>query len=166
MDSVKECVRCTATTSKRQRCSKSTCIYPGLCRQHFIQRHGLKLAPSSIPNGGWGLFTTKEFPANSKIADYTGNIVSTREWNRNQSSYGASLGPNRVIDARSTQSGIARYSNDCRNQNRGAGHCRGNNSSLRITRQNKIILESTRRLAANEEVFNAYGGNYWAGGDE
>ena len=52
--SVRDCVRCSAITAKGTRCSRTTCIYPGMCCQHFKARNGLKLAPSNIPNAGLG----------------------------------------------------------------------------------------------------------------
>ena len=159
--SVRECVRCSAITTKGTRCTRRTCIYPGECYQHFQQHNGLKLAPSSIPNSGLGLFTTRAFPENRKIADYTGDIVLDTDWDLNPSDYGAKYDATHTIDGRSTQSGIARYSNDCRTADRLAGRCRGNNARLRITRQKNVILESKSRIPANTEVFNSYGKDYW-----
>ena len=159
--SVRECVRCSAITTKGTRCTRRTCIYPGECYQHFQQHNGLKLAPSSIPNSGLGLVTIRSFQANRKIADYTGDIVPDTDWASDPSDYAAAYDATHTIDGRSTQSGIARYSNDCRTADRLAGRCRGNNARLRITRQKNVILESKGRIAANTEVFNSYGNYYW-----
>ena len=160
--SVRDCVRCSAITAKVTRCTRSTCIYPGMCFQHFQARNGLKLAASNIPNAGLGLFTTRAIQPYRKISDYTGNIVPDDEWVQNQSAYGVQFDKDHTLDGRSTQTGIARYANECRKKDRLAGRCRGNNSQLRHTKQNTIILESkSRRIPANTKVLTSYGAAYW-----
>ena len=83
-------------------------------------------------------------------------------WVADPSDYGVDYDENHTLDARSTQSGIARYANECKPADRAAGRCRGNNSQLRKTLQNNIILESRgSRIPANSEIFTSYGHNYW-----
>ena len=162
--SIVECVRCSATKTNGGRCTRTTCIYPGLCWQHFRAKNGLKLAPSQILNSGLGLFTTRPVQPYRKIADYTGEIWNDADWANSPSDYGIQYDEDHTLDARSTQDGIARYANECRAENRQAGQCRGNNAQLRRTRQNSLILESRgSRIPANREIFTAYGDRYWDG---
>ena len=163
MTSVRDCVRCSATTARGTRCTRTTCIYPGMCYQHFQARNGLKLAPSGIPNAGLGLFTTRAFQPFRKIAAYTGDIVSDDEWLEDPSDYGVDYDSDHTLDARSTQSGIARYANSCREIDRSSNLCRGNNAQLRTTRQNNIILETRgSRIPRGREIFANYGNSYWS----
>jgi hypothetical protein len=163
--SVRDCVRCTAITARGTRCIRNTCIYPGECYQHFKQNHGLYLAPSSIPNSGLGLFTSKTINRKSKIADYTGYIEPNDTWELNKSNYGVKYNDTQTLDGRSTQTGIARYSNDCRPENINAGLCTRNNAHLRFTEGDSLILESKCPIRPDTEVFNSYGKRYWRNRD-
>lgn len=162
--SVRECVQCSAETRKGDRCKKSTCKYSEFCRQHTIKLFELVLRPSNIPESGTGLYTTKNIPAKKRIAKYTGDIKTLEQYRENPSGYAVAIPRGRVIDARSTQSGIARYANDCRPVNRREGHCRGNNAKFSIsTRKGETSawLVSTKRIPADSEIFVSYGRDYW-----
>jgi hypothetical protein len=161
MTTVRDCARCSAITAKGTRCTRTTCIYPELCFQHFRVRYGLKLAPSNLPAAGLGLFTTRPISRNRKIADYTGDIWSDDDWAEDPSDYGVQYDENHTLDARSTQSAIGRYANECRTADKRAGRCRGNNSQLRTTRQRNVVLESRSRIPSNTEIFTSYGKMYW-----
>lgn len=160
--SVRDCVRCEATKADGRRCTRNTCIYPKYCWQHFRSLKRLKLAPSNIPEAGLGLFTTRSFQPLTTIAKYTGNIFSNEAWAESPSDYGVQYSNDTVLDARSTQSAIGRYVNECKAVDRLAGICRGNNALLRKTRLNNIIVESkVARIPANSEIFAKYGNDYW-----
>ena len=164
--SVRECTQCIARTRKGRgpRCKNRTCIYPGLCRQHTMQLVKLVLKPSEIPGGGRGLFTTVTIPANTKIAEYTGEIKMQAEYEANPSGYGIAIPHGRVLDAWSTQSGIARMANDCRTANKRAGQCKGSNSRfVKSTRggHTTVSLKSTKRIPKGGEIYVAYGRQYW-----
>ena len=162
MTSVRDCVRCQATTARGTRCSRITCIYPKYCFQHFRAKKGLRLAPSNIPGAGLGLFTTRAFQPNRKIAPYSGTLFDNASWEEDKSDYGVKYSEDQVLDGRSTQDGIARYANQCQATDRRARFCRGNNSQLRKTLQNNIILESRgSRIPAGREIFVNYGDRYW-----
>ena len=74
-DSRKTCQRCTATTKSGQRCKNRTCRGKQ-CWQHLKKEQGLRVKQSEIAGAGFGLFTTKPFRKNQKIANYTGENLS------------------------------------------------------------------------------------------
>ena len=160
MTTVTVCVRCSAITTKGTRCTRNTCIYPGECFQHFQMRHGLKLAPSRIPNAGLGVYTTKRIPPYTKIADYTGRIISNTAWELDSSDYGVKYDSKHTLDARETQDGLGRYVNDCRTENKSV--CAGNNANIHQTPQKNVYIQSNARaITANSEIYAAYGQRYW-----
>jgi SET domain-containing protein len=69
------------------------------------------------------------------------------------------------MDAASTQTGLARYANDCRSANKRAGQCKGNNSKfdMTTTRAGKttIWLRATKNIKAGSEILISYGRKYW-----
>ena len=60
---------------------------------------GLYLSKSNIPKSGMGLFTNKAIPKGAKVSDYTGKMVSTKEWNDGgEGDYGVQMNKNQVLD--------------------------------------------------------------------
>ena len=161
--SVRECTRCSATNKKGGRCSRNTCKYFDMCWQHTRANKGLYLAESSIPGSGTGVFTLRAIKKNAKIADYTGQLVSNQGWNDGGTGdYGVQLNKREVLDARSTQTALGRYANDCRPRNRKNRHCKLN-ARFSINHHNKTVtLKATKNIPANSEIFVSYGKEYWA----
>jgi hypothetical protein len=125
----------------------------------------LYLKPSSIPNSGSGLFTSKDIATKTRIAKYTGVIKTLAESQANPTGYDVAIPKGRVLDASSTQSGIARYANDCRGKNKKKKQCKGNNAKFSISTRNgttNVWLVSTKAISAGSEIFVSYGGaSYW-----
>ena len=163
--SIRECVRCSAQTKKGARCKRTTCAYSTFCNTHTKQLFGLYLRKSSISGSGKGLFTVKEIPPKTRIAKYTGTIKTRTAYDAKPSGYGVGLPRGKVMDAASTQSGIARYANDCRTANQRLKQCKGNNSKFNVSARagtSSVWLTSTKRIPANTEIFVSYGGRgYW-----
>lgn len=163
--SIRECVRCSAQTRKGARCKNRTCIYSEFCNVHTKRIFDLYLKPSAIPSSGSGLFTSKPIATKTRIAQYTGQIKTAAENQRNPSGYAVAIPRQRVLDAASTQSGIARYANDCRSINKRENQCRGNNAKFAISTRKGVTsvwLVSTKPIPANTEIFVSYGGSsYW-----
>ena len=163
--SIRECVRCSAQTQKGARCKKRTCVYSEFCNTHTKKLFDLYLKPSSIPASGSGLFTSKHIATKTRIAKYTGEIKTAAENQENPSGYGLEIPKARVLDAASTQSGIARYANDCRSVNKREKQCKGNNSRFSVSTRKGITsvwLVSTKSIPANSEIFVSYGArSYW-----
>ena len=167
--SIRVCERCAAATrqGKGQQCKNSTCITSEFCTAHTKSLFDLSLKPSSIPRAGTGLFTMKAIPKNQKIARYTGKVITQAKYDEKPSGYGVAIDapPDHVMDAASTQSGLARYANDCRSANKRAGQCKGNNSKfdMTTTRAGKttIWLRATKNIKAGSEILISYGRKYW-----
>jgi hypothetical protein len=115
--SVRECTQCTATAqSTGNRCKLRTCVSARYCWRHLITLEGLRIKPSTIPNAGLGLFTTKDRIRNEKLDNYkVGTVRETkREIDRR---YGNEVGKYvwcannaNCFDARSTQTNWVRTS--------------------------------------------------------
>jgi hypothetical protein len=137
-------------------------LYSEFCRVHTKQIFDLVLKPSGIPGAGTGLFTTVAIGKNKNIARYTGQVKSLEEYNVNPSGYAVALSRGRVLDAASTQAGIARYANDCRPKNKRSGHCSGNNARFVVNhRTDSVWLRSTKKILAGSEILISYGKSYW-----
>ena len=95
-----------------------------MCFQHTKQKKGLQVKKSKIKNAGLGLYATKDFQNGQKIADYGGVVVSFAQYEKNPSGYGIHLNKKEVLDGKSTQSGLARYANNCRKVNKQKGGSR------------------------------------------
>ena len=164
--SIRECVTCSARTLKGIICKNRTCKYSKFCNVHTRKLFDLYLNPSAIPSSGSGLFTSKPIATKTRIAQYTGQIKTAAENQNNPSGYAVAIPKQRVLDAASTQSGIARYANDCRSANKREKHCKGNNAKFSISTRNGVTsvwLVSTKTIPANSEIFVSYGGSsYWS----
>ncbi len=160
----RDCVRCSAETRRGTRCKNTTCMYSEFCRAHTIQLFNLVLRNSTIPDSGKGLVTTVAIPPKTRIAKYTGDIKTIEEYRADPSGYAVNIPRGRVVDARSTQSGIARYANHCRTINKRRGECNGNNAKFSVSTRGGITsiwLVSTKRIPAGSEIFVSYGSGYW-----
>src|SRR6478609_1276980 len=70
VSTLRDCVRCSAKTKSKKRCTRRTCVTAGKCWQHTAAEDGLRVKPSTIPGAGKGLFAERDFAPNRKIADY------------------------------------------------------------------------------------------------
>ena len=158
--SVRECVQCAAATKTGARCKNITCLYGEFCSVHTKQLFDLAIKPSNIKEAGKGLYTLIAIKKGTNIAKYTGKMMSDEEFEANPSPYGLEVKKNRLIDARSTQTGLARYANSCRKGDK----CKGNNSKFSISHRTNpptVWLKATKNIKAGDEVFVPYGKRYW-----
>lgn len=72
---VRECDRCVAITKSGAVCRNRTCR-GAKCWIHTKTQEGLRIKPSQVANGGFGLHTTRRFPAGAKLADYAGEKLT------------------------------------------------------------------------------------------
>jgi uncharacterized protein len=160
--SVRECDRCHGTTKGGVRCSRTTCQTARYCWQHLIKESGLRVRRSSIPRAGLGLYAEKDYPKGKLIGAYTGDIIDKAELDKRygkntQAAYVLGTAKNRFIDARSTQSCVARYANGCDKPRSGSKvKCNADFT----TRAN---LRATRKIEKGDEIFARYGRSYWKG---
>ena len=112
-----------------------------------------------------GLFTNKAIPKGAKVCDYTGKMVTTKEWNDGgEGDYGVQMNKNQVLDARSTQTALGRYANDCRNKNKKKKECQGRNAKFVINTKKKTVrVVATKKIPAHSEIYVSYGKQYWKG---
>ena len=132
-----------------------------MCWQHTKSNKGLQIKPSGIPNAGFGLFTSKPFTNNQTIARFGGDIVPYEQYRENPSGYGIHINNRTILDSKSTQSGMARYANTCKTENRRDEDCVSNNSRIVVNPRNQTAsLKATRRIPIGKEVFAAYGNRF------
>lgn len=160
-----DCRQCTTVTNGK-RCKRTTCKYSHHCWQHTQKRKGVTIQDSAIKGAGTGLFATREIPKNSIVtyADKGRDFLTVSELQRRYPN--PSRPPTYALcknnrpdglcaDARSTQSGIARYINH-RPRSRA-------NTSLHIgKKRGKPYAEAraTKRIRAGTELTAPYGSQY------
>jgi hypothetical protein len=170
--------RCHAIGKNGQRCSKKTLrgIY---CFIHHRSLEHIKIAPSTIPNAGLGLFAvapTKippadgiEFHRGDKIVPYNGDVIVV---NRNDEAdagdnYALQIKqhPLTLISARRTNTGSGRYANAKR------GGAAFNNAQLRFNnramsnvplKDKEGYLEATKDIKPGDEITVVYGRSFWS----
>ncbi|MBN2164533.1 MAG: SET domain-containing protein-lysine N-methyltransferase [Pontiellaceae bacterium] len=115
---------------------------------------GLEIRPSLVPNAGLGLFTTRPFRQGESICEYKGTqlglfqLLRTRDW-----SY-IYTGEDAWIDAGPHENVRARYIND--NFDQSKINCAYHDEA------GKVWVRALRDIAADEELYAAYGDHYWA----
>lgn len=97
---------------------------------------------------GLGLFTLQPIPADKRIIEYVGIIISAEEADRRGGKYLFDLDGKRAIDG-TARSNIARYINHS---------CRPNAEAF--TSGNRIWIWSTKNIQAGEEITIDYGKEY------
>ena len=148
--SIKTCGQCTAITAAGTRCRNRTCKTP-LCWVHLKSQAHLKIAKSTIPSAGEGLFVTTNVKKGARIAPYSGEVVSREPAN---TAYVLAAGK-KFIDASRTTSSAGRYANDGRSVRR-------NNSRYVVdAKRTTAAIAATKKIPAGGEVLVPYGRSYW-----
>lgn len=161
-ETVYECARCSGKTQDDHRCKKHTCKIPKLCWQHLAKEKNLKVKKSTIPNAGQGLFALKTFPKDTSLGEYKGKVMSREEFDKKYGDdggqYGADLGPNKVVDAASTQSTVLRYVNGSDNPKKKLP----SNTKFKVKGKNKAVeMRTTKKVEKGQEFLVPYGKGYW-----
>ena len=159
--SVRHCVQCNAITKKGIRCKRITCKYTTYCWQHTQLIRKFSVKKSTIPGAGNGLFTLKNIKKGDRIIEYTGEIIDNDKDDNELSIYGIGISNDKIIDAKSTQSELGRYSNDCRKESRRKKQCKNNNARFEDDGNDRVYLVATKRIRIGEEIFTDYGNEYW-----
>lgn len=97
---------------------------------------------------GLGLFTVQPIPANKRIIEYIGPVISAEEADKSRGKYLFELDEKRAIDGRA-RSNTARYINHS---------CRPNAKAY--TSGRRIWIWSVRNIKAGEEITIDYGKEY------
>ena len=115
---------------------------------------------SRLPGAGNGLFAKRFIPKGMLIVEYKGRITTWKDVEHHEGSNGYIyyVKRNHVIDASRTRSALARYANDAR----GLGRVKGlYNNAEYVEVGHKVFIKSTKDIEAGEEIFVAYGKEYW-----
>lgn len=150
--------QCTAHTKAGHRCRIITAKVGPMCWIHTKSKLGVQVKPSKIKGAGLGLFATRKIPANTVIDNYRGQVLDQLEAERRHNiAYIFKVNKNKYIDAVKTNSGPARYANDCRST---AFDC---NASLAVNpRQENVTLKvKNKPIPAGKEILASYGEGYW-----
>ena len=122
---------------------------------------GLQVKSSTIKAAGKGLYTARPFKKGEKVADYGGSVISQEQYAKSPSGYGIHLNKDQILDGKSTQSGIGRYANNCKTENKKKGECQGNNARIIPNVRNKTAtIRATKGITKGTEIFVPYGRHY------
>lgn len=122
------------------------------------ERWGLRVGPSSIPNAGLGLYTTRKRHAHEFICNYNGELLTAEQMNQRYSAdelaeFAVQISKNKFLDARDKRS-AASFMNDALN----SGFI--NNVKFVATKKNAAVF-SIVDIPADSELFISYGTEYW-----
>jgi hypothetical protein len=125
----------------------------------FLERQ-LIVKRSTLKGAGKGLFTIRDIPRGTKIAEYKGKVSNWKEVDSKEGSNGYIYYVNRdhVIDARPVKDAVARYANDAKGLARVDGVT---NNCTYIIEGRKVYIKSMRHIPGGSELFVGYGKEYW-----
>lgn len=165
--------QCQFVNEHKERCTNEARLYPHLCDEHGPLVYEMKIMPSTIPNAGYGLFTQIDLAEGDFIALYNGEALTSEQKKKRYpradlTSYCYTVKKNDkgqeydvVVDAASTQSCLARYINDGRDDPKYPTNAKYTPLS---TAKGFIVPAAlaTKSIKAGEEIFISYGVSYWA----
>lgn len=158
---------CIAKTKKGTQCRHIVNIGQPFCYQHITSSMNLKIKPSTLPNGGKGLFawspqTPFVFDKDDIICEYDGEFISRSTLDNRYGEYTAPY----AIAIRTGNN--PRYEDAA--LHRGIGSLANHNTPQyvnakfvikKLQRKNhSIYLKATRRILHGEEIFVDYGLDY------
>lgn len=106
--------QCAYKDSTGTRCKNTCTLTHPYCEKHTESELGFKVAQSTVPFAGLGLFTLKKIKKGSVALLYEGEKLTVEQYNKRydkegHGEYGMTLGKKHVIDARKTSSGLGRF---------------------------------------------------------
>ena len=120
----------------------------------------LQVKKSQIPKSGKGLFTTRDIKKEERIVEYKGRLHKWKDIKYQDATNGYLLYMTNqaVIDGRPSKS-FGRYANDAA----GLSRVRGlKNNAEYLYEGKRCFIEAKRFIATGEEIFVAYGREYWS----
>jgi len=132
-----------------------TTITHPYCSKHTRKHLGVSVKKSKIPGAGYGLFAEKSFKKGEYIVQYTGEHLTTDEYDARYGddtlgAYGITLNDTTVIDAAKTSAGVARYACDFH------GSGKKNNAEY-VTDDEEVWIVATKKIKAGDEIYTDYG---------
>jgi SET domain-containing protein len=154
--SIKVTAQC-AYEGKKGRCPKETTITHPYCSKHTKKVLGLSVRKSTVPKAGKGLFAERDFKKGEQIAKYAGEILTTAEYDERygddaMGAYGVQLDDNRVIDARKTTAGVARYACDYHGSKK-----KPNAEYVAEEEIDEVWVVAIKKIKKGEEILTDYG---------
>jgi len=162
---IRECARCNSQTSGGRRCKRTSCKWGPKCWSHSRRDLGLTIKKSKIPGAGLGLFALRDFGPNELIGVYNGKLVSNAVANKDDTGYAVEYTKKKQMEGAGTQTGLARYANNCPRAQRLAGRCPGDQNSYFAvdTKAKKVRLRVHKKgeIKKGQEILASYGAEYW-----
>ena len=125
----------------------------------------LYIAESKIKGAGKGLFVNTLIKRGEKVVEYTGDIITWKECERRNNEFTDGIGAyyfyineKKCIDAQNHLDSMARYCNDANGFSKIPGL--KNNARFEIIK-GRVFIIASRNLKPGDEVFVAYGREYW-----
>jgi SET domain-containing protein len=114
---------------------------------------------STMPSAGKGLFASEDIKKGELIIEYTGEVTTWEEVRHDaENVYIYFVNEDYVINAKNNPEAIARYANDARGLTRKKDL---HNNSKFVKVDGRIFIKATKLIKAGEEIFVAYGKDYW-----
>ncbi len=126
----------------------------------FFEKY-LYLKKSKLPGAGKGLFTRVDIPKGTRIVEYKGRLQPWKDVKHEdgRNAYLFKINSRVAINAEQYLKTFGRYANDARGFIRAEGL--RNNADYEVE-GNRCFMDATRKIKKGEEIFVAYGGNFWS----
>lgn len=149
-------------------CKRKVIIGMPLCYQHLQQEYHIKIAKSTIPDAGKGLFAkipgdnnpnTVVFHQGDEVVEYIGDEISKTERIRRYGKWTAPYGVQVTREGAAVDSACRRGAGSLGNMK--TGDPRENNAKLDITAEDdRLIVKATKNIKNGQEIFINYGKDY------
>lgn len=126
----------------------------------FLEKH-LYLKKSKLPGAGKGLFTKIDIAKGTRIVEYKGRLQPWKDVKHEDghNAYLFKINSRIAINALPYKKTLGRYANDARGFIRVDGL--RNNADYEVEGK-RCFIDATRKIKKGEEIFVAYGGNFWS----
>lgn len=116
---------------------------------------------SQIKGAGEGLFTSKDIKRDEVIVPFNGELLTDRQvtirLNRGEDSYFVETNDETIMDSMKVR-GMAKFANDAVGLSKTGFR---NNALITFDDDDNVCLSAIRKIKAGEEIFTAYGKEYW-----
>ncbi|GAC1449955.1 MAG: hypothetical protein NVSMB7_12080 [Chitinophagaceae bacterium] len=125
-----------------------------------VSPSALFIKKSKLPCTGKGLFTREGIAKGQFIVEYKGRITTWKTITDSEvfNAYVYYVNRNHVVDAMHDLTALGRYANDADGLIKMPGI---NNNAQYATRNKKVFIQAITDIAAGDEIFVAYGKEYW-----
>ncbi len=147
--------QCAYKNEKGTRCKTTCTLTHPYCEEHTASELSFKVAQSTVPHAGLGLFTLKKIKKGEVALLYEGEKLTVAQYNKRydkegHGEYGMTLGKKYVIDARKTSSGLGRFVCDFTGSKKKA-------NVEYLDNEGVIEIVAKKKIKAGEELLVDYG---------